>query len=89
MKWLWLGVAGAIGLWLLVLLMLSGPKGEAQDETKPPFDAVSRKPRGFDTPAAEVFSGVKRPAVKSSRPPGETGSSRRLSPDVEEVPTAR
>jgi hypothetical protein len=68
MKWLWLAVAGALGLWLLVLLMVSGPNDEPQERPKTPFDAVSGKPKGFDTPAAEAFSGATRPAVKSSRP---------------------
>jgi hypothetical protein len=68
MKWLWLAVAAALGLWMLVLLMVSGPGDEPPEQPKTPFDSVSRKAKGFDTPAAEAFSGAKRPSVKSSKP---------------------
>jgi hypothetical protein len=68
MKWLWLAVAGALGLWLLVLLMVSGPDDEPREKPKTPFDGVSRKPKGFDTPATEAFSGARRPSVKAAKP---------------------
>jgi hypothetical protein len=68
MKWLWLAVAGALGLWLLVLLLVSGPDTPEAEKPKSPFDAVGRKPKGFDTPAAEAFSNNKRPPVKAAKP---------------------
>jgi hypothetical protein len=68
MKWLWLAIAGALGLWLIVLLTLSGPKGAEAEKPKTPFDSVGRKAKGFDTPAAEAFSNARRAPVKSSKP---------------------
>lgn len=71
MKWLWLAIAGALGVWLIVLLTLSRREApEARDAEKPatPFDQVGRKAKGFDAPAAKAFSDLERPAVKSSRP---------------------
>jgi hypothetical protein len=66
-KWLWLAIAGALGLWLLMLLMLSGPKQAEVEKAKTPFDAVGAKAKGFDTLAAEAFSGSQRLRVKSSK----------------------
>lgn len=69
MKWLWLAIAGALGLWLIVLLLVSGPESpEAEKPATTPFDAVGRKPKGFDTPAAEAFSNTRRPPVKVAKP---------------------
>jgi hypothetical protein len=68
MKWLWLAIAGALGLWLIALLLMSGSEGPAAEQRKTPFDNMGRKPKGFDTPAAEAFSNAKRPPVKSAKP---------------------
>jgi hypothetical protein len=61
MKWLWIAIAGAVGLWLILLLMVSGP-----DDEKKPASERGSQPKSFDTPATEAFS--KRPPVKSVRP---------------------
>jgi hypothetical protein len=67
-KWLWLAIAGALGLWLIVLLLMSRPESPAAEKRKAPFDAVGRKAKGFDTPAAEAFSNTKRPPLKVAKP---------------------
>ncbi|HTV23188.1 MAG TPA: hypothetical protein VMG12_31080 [Polyangiaceae bacterium] len=58
-RWIWLAVAGALGLWLLILLAMSGPSDSAAKRERP-------KMKSFDTPAVDAFS--KRPPVKSTRP---------------------
>lgn len=68
MKWLWLAIAGALGLWLVVLLLMSGPESPAAEKRNTPFDSVGRQPKGFDTPAAEAFSNARRRPVKPSKP---------------------
>jgi hypothetical protein len=69
MKWVWLAIAGALGLWLILLLTLAGDE-RPQRENRPTtvFDRVSRKPTGFDTPVAEAFSKHERARVKSAKP---------------------
>lgn len=59
MRWLWLAVLAALGLWLVVLLV-SG------DEQKTPFEAAEGKIKPFDPSVAEAFS--KRPPLKVSLP---------------------
>lgn len=62
MKWLWLVVAGAIGLWLVILLAVSGG-----DEPSSPPGAT---PKGEGVPKQYERAGVfsKRPELRSSRP---------------------
>jgi hypothetical protein len=68
LKWLWLAVAGALGLWLIVLLLVSGAERPEAEKPKTPFDSVGPMPKGFDTPAAEAFSNAKRPPLKAAKP---------------------
>lgn len=69
LKWLWLAIAGALGLWLIGLLLVSRPESSPKAEKpKTPFDSVGRKAKGFDTPAAEAFSNAKRPPLKAAKP---------------------
>lgn len=67
MKWLWLAIAGALGLWLIVLLIVSPPRDGAQAKPKSPFDGVSTEMPGVDAPAVEAFSKLKRPALKATK----------------------
>jgi hypothetical protein len=66
-KWLWLAVAGALGVWLIVLLLVAGPESPEAHPPKTPFDGLSQKPKGFDTSAAKAFSNLRRMPVKSTK----------------------
>lgn len=64
MRWVWLAIAGALVLWLAVLLLISGPDA---DERQPAPGARDRvRNETFDSPGAGVFS--KRHPVKAERP---------------------
>jgi hypothetical protein len=66
-KWLWLAIAGALGVWLIVLLLVAGPESPQAHQPKTPFDGLSKKPNGFDTSALEALSNLRRMPLKSTK----------------------
>jgi len=63
MRWVWLAIAGGLGVWLLTLLLLSGPE-EGTGARKASPEAAPRNAT-FDSPAVDAFPN--RHIVKSSR----------------------
>jgi hypothetical protein len=70
MKWLWLVVAGALGLWLVILLVVSDedeqPSGQGVGQAVPNQGAPKQQPAPKQYERASAFS--KRPELRSSRP---------------------
>jgi hypothetical protein len=73
-KWLWLAVAGALGVWLIFLLVTSGRDGagkaagseRAGSGLKERLEAAEPSQKPFDGRAAEVFT--ERQDTRARRP---------------------
>lgn len=65
MRWLWLAIAAALGLWLIVLLLAPGAK---QEKERVPFRAASDEVKRFDTPAAKALSNRRHTPMTATKP---------------------
>jgi hypothetical protein len=77
-KWLWLALAGALGVWLIILLVTSGRDGagkaagseRAGSRLRERLEAAESSQKPFDGQAAEVFTQRQDTrARRSSTPP--------------------